>query len=144
MRFEAEKTNTKNELKVLKMFSSVTWSVKMIRAFSILIVVDAVRLNGREGQVNVLSVENRSAVVILRLDVLQQLINSNVRGKVLRVGPENVEQLLVNRMSRAGRLRVLILAGVRAEESWPRLLRLRVVRPNVVAKVHIIFIVIVR
>lgn len=90
-------------------------------ALAVLVVVDAVRLDGREWQVNVLSVQMRSgAAVLRRLDVLEQLVDADVRWQVLAVGAEDVEQLLVDGVVRTGRVWVLSLAGVRIVETWAR------------------------
>lgn len=116
----------------------------MVRAFAVLIVVDAVRLDRREWQIDVLAVNQRSAVRILRLNVLKKLIDADVRREVLRVRSEDVEQLLVNRMllTRPAVLRILILARVGVEEAWPGLRWIQ--RSRVVAKVHVVLIIIMR
>lgn len=115
--------------------ASLTWSVKMIGAFAVLIVVDAVGLVGIERQVDVLAVEMRAGVGILRVNVLQELIDADVGRKILRVGPEDVEQLLVNRMGRV--VGELVLAGVGVEEAGAG----RQLRPHTIAEVvQVIFI----
>lgn len=111
----------------------------MIRAFAELIVVDAVRAR-LEWQIKVLTMNCGAAVRVLRLNVLQQLVDSNVWREILRVRSENVEQLLVNVM-----VRELVLAGVGIIKSWARLLVHRRQSRVLVAIVNIVkFIVIVR
>lgn len=113
----------------------------MIRSFAELIVIDAVRLDGSKWQVDVLSVELGPTVGILRMDMLQQLIDSDVWGEVLRVRAQDIKQLLVNRMltwrSVFGKL---IFAGVGVEEAGAGLLHLWSKR--VLTVIHIVFIVI--
>lgn len=88
----------------------------MVRALAVLIVVDAVRLDRREW--HVLAVQIRPTVLVLRLNVLQQLVDTNVWRNVLRVGAENVEQLLVNWvLTTSGSFRELILACIGIEKS---------------------------
>lgn len=114
----------------------------MIRSFAVLVVIDAVRLNWGEWKIDVLSVQQGPSVGILRLNVLQQLIDPDVRRNVLRVRSQDVEQLLINRvLTRSSAFWELILAGVGVEETRAGLLH----RSKwFLAKVHIIFIVIER
>lgn len=90
----------------------------MVRAFAVLVVVDAVRLDRREWQVDVLAVQIRSTVLVLRLNVLKQLVDANMWRDILGVGAENVKQLLVNWvLTTRGRVGELIFACVGIEKS---------------------------
>ena len=111
----------------------------VIWTFAVLIVVNAVLIR-LEWEIKVLTMSWRHAVLILRLNVLQQLVNSNMRWKILCIRSENVEQLFVDVV-----FRELVFAGVRIEKSWSRLMhRRKVWKSRVVAIVNIFkFIIIV-
>lgn len=123
---------------------SMTWSVMVVgrSALAVLVVVDAIWMDWSERQVNVLSVEMRSSTavgVLRRLDVLEELVDADVRRQVLAVGPEDVEQLLVDRVVRTGRVRVLSLRGVGIVKARPRWQHRLVL---VLGKVHVVLVVV--